>query len=284
MNSQMRTWVGHCGPTIRAFALGVVFAGNINALGAQGMAIRGLVADSSANPIPFAQVSVRDGSAFAITDSAGRFILRVGRRDRADLRVRRIGFVALEVSGAFASDSARDELHIVLTALPHVLSGTATVAAANTLALVRSGFYDRMVDRSKGLNNGTFILPEDIEARHPSSVLNLIQGAAPSVSLLGKKVMGQGGACMMDVYVNRQRVDAAPLNRGTHSLGSDRIAFQEMGSRRAAERAPIEPSPVEETAPAGSVVGVEIYPRAVMAPPEFQRLAGSCGIVLIWTK
>jgi hypothetical protein len=32
------------------------------------------------------------------------------------------------------------------------------------------------------------------------------------------------------------------------------------------------------------VAGIEIYPHAVSAPPEFQSLNGNCGVVLIWTK
>jgi hypothetical protein len=32
------------------------------------------------------------------------------------------------------------------------------------------------------------------------------------------------------------------------------------------------------------VAAMEIYPRAVNAPPAFQPLNGTCGVVLIWTK
>lgn len=34
----------------------------------------------------------------------------------------------------------------------------------------------------------------------------------------------------------------------------------------------------------GSVAGIEVYPRALGAPPEFPMVSSRCGVVLIWTK
>ncbi|HEX6316012.1 MAG TPA: hypothetical protein VFZ73_14175, partial [Gemmatimonadaceae bacterium] len=41
---------------------------------------------------------------------------------------------------------------------------------------------------------------------------------------------------------------------------------------------------VNEMVPPGHVAAMEIYPSAVGAPPQYQSLNGTCGIVLIWTK
>jgi hypothetical protein len=41
---------------------------------------------------------------------------------------------------------------------------------------------------------------------------------------------------------------------------------------------------VNEVAFPTHVAGMEIYPRAVSAPPQYQASNGTCGIVLIWTK
>jgi hypothetical protein len=41
---------------------------------------------------------------------------------------------------------------------------------------------------------------------------------------------------------------------------------------------------VNEIVQSSSVAAMEVYPRGVGAPPEFQSTAGSCGVVLIWTK
>lgn len=32
------------------------------------------------------------------------------------------------------------------------------------------------------------------------------------------------------------------------------------------------------------IAGAELYPHGVGAPPQYQELNGSCGIVLIWTR
>jgi len=41
---------------------------------------------------------------------------------------------------------------------------------------------------------------------------------------------------------------------------------------------------VNELAPPNHVAAMEIYPRAVSAPPQYQPLNGTCGVVLIWTR
>ena len=41
---------------------------------------------------------------------------------------------------------------------------------------------------------------------------------------------------------------------------------------------------VDELVSPMSIAGVEVYPRGVRAPPEYQSLGGSCAIVLIWTR
>jgi len=41
---------------------------------------------------------------------------------------------------------------------------------------------------------------------------------------------------------------------------------------------------VNEIVVPSSVAAMEVYPRGTGAPPEFQPMNGSCGVVLIWTK
>jgi hypothetical protein len=33
-----------------------------------------------------------------------------------------------------------------------------------------------------------------------------------------------------------------------------------------------------------TVAAIEVYPKAVGAPPRYQSLNGNCGVILIWTK
>ena len=41
---------------------------------------------------------------------------------------------------------------------------------------------------------------------------------------------------------------------------------------------------VNEIATPNHIAAMEVYPRGVGAPPQYQALNGTCGIVLIWTK
>jgi hypothetical protein len=41
---------------------------------------------------------------------------------------------------------------------------------------------------------------------------------------------------------------------------------------------------VDEIALPTHIAGVEIYTSPLRAPPEYQSLSGTCGVVLLWTK
>jgi hypothetical protein len=42
--------------------------------------------------------------------------------------------------------------------------------------------------------------------------------------------------------------------------------------------------PVNLMVKPNEIAGAEVYPRGIGAPPQYQSLNGSCGIVLIWTR
>jgi hypothetical protein len=44
------------------------------------------------------------------------------------------------------------------------------------------------------------------------------------------------------------------------------------------------PDEIDELVNPTSVAAMEVYPRAVQAPPQYQSLNGVCGVILIWTK
>jgi hypothetical protein len=41
---------------------------------------------------------------------------------------------------------------------------------------------------------------------------------------------------------------------------------------------------INDLVSANSIAGIEVYPRSVTAPPKYQSLNGTCGVILIWTK
>jgi hypothetical protein len=44
------------------------------------------------------------------------------------------------------------------------------------------------------------------------------------------------------------------------------------------------PAIVDDLVQPSHVSGIEIYTSPLRAPPEYQSLAGTCGVVLIWSK
>lgn len=254
-------------------ALLVAPAGNA----AKAQVVTGRVTDSLSAPIAFAQVAVLGTAIVSVTDREGQFRVRIPRSGRTTVLVRRLGYHPEQRAFDLAADTVVDASFVLLPA-PLTFEAVSSVAQ-RTRSLDRAGFYERMLDASKGLLTGSFVGPEEIEARHRSSILHMLEGHN-GVSLMRKKIMGNGGACEMMVYVNGHLVDGADTIRGTSRIARDRALMR----RATSTDLPPSTSPVEEAAAPTEVAGIEIYPLAVNAPAAFQRLAGGCGIVLIWTK
>jgi hypothetical protein len=73
--------------------------------------------------------------------------------------------------------------------------------------------------------------------------------------------MGQGN-CAATVYLDGQRLN---------SLGT-------------AAGDPTGAPAIDELIPVTGVSAIEVYPRGSSAPPRYQSLAGTCAVVVIWTK
>jgi hypothetical protein len=41
---------------------------------------------------------------------------------------------------------------------------------------------------------------------------------------------------------------------------------------------------INDQIPTSTIAAIEVYPRAVGAPPKYQSLNGNCGVILIWTR
>ena len=120
-----------------------------------------------------------------------------------------------------------------------------------------------MKDAENGINHGYFITPEDLDFRKPTQILNMAEGV-PAVrvehNILSPRsdiLRGQGG-CLMSVYLDRVRI--------------------------AGRAPPLVDDFVNELVLPQQVAGIEIYPRAIGAPPQYQSSANTCGVVLIWSK
>ena len=233
--------------------------------------LRGRVTTTEQYPLSYANIQLNGGRRF-IADDSGRFSIPVNS-ERIRLIVRRIGFEPEEVRFDSMPDTViRVPMRAVAAALPEI---TVRGRAAFT-SLDHSGFYQRMKDAEKGINHGYFITPEDLDFRKPNLILNMAE-SIPAVRvehniLTPRKDILKGfdnGGCTMTVYVDRIRIVGGMAT----VLGKDGTS----GTERA-------DSYVNELVLPNHVAGIEIYPRAVGAPPQYQSLNGKCGVVLIWTK
>ena len=247
--------------------------------------LRGRVTDTDGAPLSYASVQLNGGRRF-IADDSGRFSMP-SPSGRFGLLVRRIGFSPEELTIDAAPDTA---IRVRMTPFATALPEQRITGRAAFVSLDLNGFYQRMRDAERGVNHGYFLTPEDFEFRKPNQITQMVEGlpavylkrniANPRQDLLvgppckprtnpdkdcvpiGPAPIGEAVArqfrCVMTVYLDRVRIVGKPGN-------SPDDFINEM----------VVPS---------SVAAMEVYPRGVGAPPEFQPMNGNCGVVLIWTK
>ena len=236
--------------------------------------LRGYVTDSEGGPLAYATVQVNGGRRF-IADDSGRFTIP-SPAGRFWLLVRRIGFSPVEITLDAAPDTA---LRMRMTAFATALPEQRITGRAAFVSLDLSGFYRRMKDAERGINHGYFVTPEDFEFRKPHLITQMAEGHAAvymkrnGLNPLKDIIVGTPCAtpskscvpvgpnllrCVMTVYLDRIRIVGKP--------GGSPDDF------------------VNELVVTTQVAAMEIYPRGVGAPPEYQPMNGSCGVVLIWSK
>ena len=242
--------------------------------------LRGHVTDSEDGPLAYATVQVNGGRRY-ISDDSGRFTIQPPA-GRFSLLVRRIGFSPEEITFDASPDTA---IRMRMTALATALPEQRITGRSAFVSLDMGGFYRRMKDAERGINHGYFVTPEDFESRRPNLITHMAE-TNPAVfikrNILNPRMdlilgnpcqpratggqpdktcvpIGTGGfRCVMTVYLDRVRI-----------VGRAGNATDDF---------------VNELVVPNQVAAMEIYPRGVGAPPEYQPMNGSCGVVLIWSK
>jgi carboxypeptidase family protein len=248
--------------------------------------LRGRVTDTEGAPLSYASVQVNGGRRY-IADDSGRFTMP-SPTGRFSLLVRRIGFSPEELKIDAAPDTA---IRVRMTAFATSLPEQRITGRAAFVSLDLHGFYRRMRDADRGVNHGYFMTPEDFEFRKPSQITQMVEGLPavlvkkdgsgnprkemlvgapckprtepdPACVRIGSAMEGPSSArifrCVMTVYLDRVRI--------VGRVGGRTDDF------------------VNEIVVPSSVAAMEVYPRGTGAPPEFQPMNGTCGVVLIWTK
>lgn len=218
--------------------------------------VRGRVTDVAGVPLSYANVQVNNGRRW-LADDSGRFQLPTWTGPTT-LLVRRIGFEPEEVTLGAKPDTM---IRVSLRPVPILLKGVVVTGSSAYRSLDIHGFYGRMRDAERGINHGYFITPEDIERRKPVWITQMADGF-PTVRVKrtadpARDVITGLRGCSMTVYLDNIRI-VGRLN------GRDDW--------------------VNLLVNVSHVAAMEIYPRAVSAPPQYQSLNGGCGIVLLWTK
>jgi hypothetical protein len=239
------------------------------AAAAQQRVVSGTVADSTGRPVPYVNVE-EGGVRRGLTNASGEFRFQTNRKGAIPVGFRRLGYQYLELRVESAGDTT---LGVVMQPVATQLATTVVSATARVRALESRGFYSRFADREKGILGGEFVTPEDIQLRNPMRASQLLeQRNGVQVRRIGNcevtircwAILGAGG-CSATVYLDGRRMNS--------------LASASLG-----EVTPETVVYVDELVSPASIAGVEVYPRGVRAPPEFQSLGGSCAIVVIWTR
>ena len=222
--------------------------------------IRGWVLRADGRALAESTVRLRgaDGEVLVqvFTGADGRFELTApGGGGRMRLQAVNLGFADWETAPFELDPDADLEVLITLQVEPIPLDEILVEARRARTTRRLADFERRREIQAFG---GFFIDEEDIARRPASRPSNLVL-AAPGMS-----VRGGGGAfdfyqilsydCIANVYVDGVRIDQRGASVDEY-LELDRIA------------------------------GVEVYPRAASAPPQYQdAVRRECGTVLYWTK
>jgi hypothetical protein len=195
----------------------VCSAGSIEA---QRVTLAGRVIDTNGRAISHANIVVGKQGRY-LADDDGAFRISVAR-GMSQFEVRRLGFQPLSVKLGIQSDTVVD---FMMTSLPQELAVN-TVTSTLVDVLSQRRFYDRMRDADRGLITGYYVTPEDIEARRPFRISQMLEGV-PGVRLLGtggSNVIPVGtNDCAMSIYLDGARVK---LGGDDPSNGSSGLSMQ----------------------------------------------------------
>lgn len=229
--------------------------------------VSGLVTDSGGRVIPYVNVVLPRGR-LIVTNQGGEFSFRFPGKDQLPITLRRLGFRPLELKLPPGGDTT---LTIVLEQVPQTMQ-TIAIQTERMRTLDSRGFYSRLADRERGALRGEFVTPEEVERFRPSRATQLLdQRSGIQTRRVGSchvmtqcwVVLGTGG-CTATVYLDGKRLNSLSAAQGTQSSPSSAPFLDEL----------ITPT---------AIAGIEVYPRG-SSPPQYQSMAGSCAVVLIWTR
>lgn len=208
--------------------------------------LTGRVHTGTGDPVAKALI-VLEGVDSAVSDAEGRFTLSRLPGGSQWLRVRAVGFAPRE-TGLELPSRGVDTLDLELHAITQ-LDTITVVATARTRRVLRE------VDERRKLGLGYALGQDEIQRR--VTLRSVLQGF-PSVTVQGTMnsftVLMHSGSMSRAYCVADLRIDGIPSTW-------DLLASYEPKD----------------------IAAVEVYPRASSVPLQYQNVASTCGMVLVWT-
>jgi len=249
--------------------------------------LRGTVRGVDEEPLAYANIQLNGGGR-AVANDSGQFSLPLRVGGRLTVLARRIGYEAAEL----VLDGPVDTLVTLrLKPLAASLPEMRVTARSPFRSLDLHGFYKRIADREKGVNSGYFVTPEELAIRNPLNVTDAVEqfpnirlrpgnaeytvdpvtGYPHPLNVPRNMVIQDRMGCPLTVYLDGIRIQPS-----LRAVGGYKGNTRSMGD--------LQDEQVNALVNPGSVAGIEVYPRGLSAPAEFQPIGGTCGVVLFWSK
>ncbi len=233
-----------------------------------------VIDDVTERPLTASQVTARarDGRFLGRveTDSLGTFEFDVKHVSSVRLDVRRVGYKANTTPLLHFDERNYFQVEVRLDPEAILLAPLEVVAWAQ---VEPSPFLENFRHRLK-IGNGIFITREQIEARRPELVADLLRdipgivvtgsgtGNRASVNVGRAQAVAQVTGCEAQIYV-----DGFLVNRRTGPRQSRIADFR-----------------IDDVVSPMSVEGIEIYRGLSTVPAEFLNPDARCGVIVIWTR
>ncbi|HEX4936473.1 MAG TPA: carboxypeptidase regulatory-like domain-containing protein [Gemmatimonadaceae bacterium] len=214
-------------------------------------AVRGIVRTPYGEPLAGARVRLFGEAREVRSNERGEFVLAGVPTGTRMLELRALGFAPRrELVDLLARQEAVVDLP--LEEFPTTIDTIRVYGTRANAGDVMAGF-----ERRRALAQGVFLDPDAVERRHPLAFTDLLRGIA------GVDVVTIDGA------------------RAVAMRGIDGQARCEPELVVDGLRLPRYESDLDNLIPASIVRAVEVYPRRIQAPPEYQSL--DCGSIVVWT-
>jgi hypothetical protein len=239
-------------------------------------------------PVAFANVTLA-GERPQITNEKGEVAVGAAARQAVKIDVRRLGYEPWYGTAALG-----DTVMSVQVTLHRISRRMFTVKVIDSSRVAPSflrGFYERMLARQRGIGNGIYLTPEEVDKRNAGMVSALLQGIN-GVSLRrmpsGKlAAMNSGGSCQMTVLVDGHAVcPEGGCNGGAGPPPPPPSSSLRRSNRTTNMRAASgddQGVAIDDVVNENEIAAVEVYPRGASVPPSLPTADASCGLVALWT-